>query len=162
LGYFDPSAWVNDTSDGLIPECEIKIMHRKKAIQTKSSSSGKSFIPWLSIEWEITIVDTGSLLRLTMWRDRQNKVDINLQESARFLRKGHFNYPSNQGHVNPDNQVVDSKNHIHFPTIKFPSLDLERKKYCYATNAFNSYLEYVILFCDHTNIMARVSLPLVS
>jgi len=163
MAYYDPSGWI-DPSDSLIVEIEDKLKLDKKA-QPKGSSTPqrkvpgatKSFLPPVSFELDVIVLNTKELLRLTEWIDNAGKVYIDLTLSNDFLRKGHFKH---DWHHNPNGRNIPPPHHVHFPTAKFNNLTRPHS-YAFPVKLGSNYLEALEVFCEQVNISIKaVPLPL--
>lgn len=157
MSYYDPSPIIHGT-DTLIISCETRVKTRKRG-ELQSSYFGKAFLPpSLQLEWLVIIGETGEILTLKQWVNKVGKIEINLIDSNMYwLRKGHYN---NTPHRNPDDSITKGPHHIHFPTTKYPTLDVQRQKWAYSVDVNGNYLEALIQFNRHTNIRLRGSIPL--
>ncbi len=155
--YYDPSILITDPSDKLIDYCETKVKLQKDA-RLKARRSGKYFGPFLSMEWDAVIKATGELLILKQWADRVGKIEIDLLNEDKHLRKGHYN--QKKDHTNPDNKIIPRPHHVHFPTVKYSSLNVQARKYAYPSKVNGNYIETIQKFCDESNIILKGNLPL--
>ena len=126
--YYNPSIWITDPSDRLIDICENKIKLIKTA--RPKEQYGKCFLPIFHMEWIVVIKETDEMLSLKQYADRTGKIDIDLLDDIEALRKGHYNHK--KPHTNPDGQIIPF-HHVHFPTIKYPHLYSEARKYAYSS-----------------------------
>ena len=155
MSYYNPISWI-PPQDHLIPSVEAKIIADKRAFTSKSRRS-KSFLPPYSLELDVLINGTSEMLRLTLTKENQEKVSINLSAGDDALRKGHFNHGY---HHNPDGIDIPPPNHIHFPTNDYPLLDRPHT-YAYVVKSDNDYLSALKKLCSDTNIsLHNAALPL--
>ncbi len=155
MAYYDPSRWIAPT-DTLLTHTESKVMANKRAFSQPKRHS-KSFLPLHAIELDVVLDDTRELLRLSLSIEKQGKVSINMVSGDEPLRKGHFNHG---WHHNPDGRNIRPPNHMHFPTVNYPSLD-RRYTYAYPVQSGTDYLSALEKFCNDTNISIHdVPLPL--
>lgn len=155
MPYYGPTSWIPD-EDYLLFDVENRVKANKRATTAKSRRS-KSFLPPYSIELDVLINETHEVLRLTLTKEKQGKVSINLAAGDDMLRKGHFNHAY---HHNPNGVDIPPPHHIHFPTYNYPSLDRQHT-YAYSVQADNDYLSALQKLCFDTNIsLHNASLPL--
>ncbi len=162
MPYYDPSEWVA-AGDTLIAEVEQKVMAPKLA-SSKASRDRKAFLPPNTMELHLTTTDTHEALRLTEWQNKLGKIFINLTHDRGTLRKAHFK--ETRWHQNPNGTAIAPPHHVHFPTRKYPSLDLERVS-TYAHPILKeqpdvSYIDALRGFSEYVNIeLHGVSIPLI-
>ena len=157
MAYYDPVVWIAP-DDQLVSYVEHTLKLSKR-VRSKQSSSGKSFLPLLSVELDVVVEDTNESLRLVEWIDREGKIFINLSYSEDIFRKGHF---KQDWHTNPNGAKIRPPHHMHFPTIKYCNLD-RRHTYAYPINADIDidYVNALKKFCDYINTrLEGVSIPL--
>ena len=161
MPYYDPSKWIA-ADDTLIADVEQKVIAPKLA-SSKASRGRKAFLPPNKMELHIVTTDTHEELRLTEWQNKLGKIFINLTHDIGTLRKGHFK--GQRWHQNPDGTAIAPPHHVHFPTTKYPNLDLEKVS-TYAHPILReqkdvSYIHALRGFCDYVNIeLHGVAVPL--
>lgn len=155
MPYYNPEEWIAK-DDRLVGDVENRLVLRKRARSTDTSSSG-GIRPPLYMEFQVLIVDTGEVLRMVEWVDREGKVFVNLEMVGFPFRKGHYNQPNY--HHNPDGRNIRPPHHIHFPTVKYQNLN-EPRSYAYPTNCESNYLDVLKEFCQCNNIdIVSLKLP---
>ena len=163
MGYFDPSSWI-DPTDQLITDIEDTLRAGKTASQIYSRRKKRiglqytapSFLPPNSFELEVLAQDSGAILFLREWVDKEGKISIDLVHENEHYRKGHFKHI--RWHHNPNCRDIPP-NHIHFPTLMYNNLT-RQPTYAYPANADN-FIDALRCFCNDANInIDGVTIPL--
>ncbi|MBA7526434.1 hypothetical protein ES705_18596 [subsurface metagenome] len=155
MPYYNPERWIAK-DDRLVSDVEGRVILRKRARSTDTSVRG-GIRPPLCLEFEVVIIDTGEVLRMVEWVDREGKVFVNLEMVDFPFRKGHYNQPNY--HHNPDGRNIRPPHHVHFPTVKCQNLN-EPHSYAYPANGGSNYLEVIKEFCQCNNIeIVSLKLP---
>ena len=159
MAYYNPRRWI-DPTDNLLPETENVLKLEKLARQRATSGAGRTFLPPVSMEFDVIIKGTEDIIRMTEWVDTSGKIFIELTHESHILRKGHFK----QGwHHNPNNQEIPPPHHVHFPTKKYPLSNTQSSTYAYSIQSNNNHVEALLRLCNHNNIEVRgISVPLIS
>ena len=163
VGYYNPARWI-DSTDELIDYIENIVRSPKNARQTSArrrlrsrpSSPIPSFLPPNSFELEIVSIESGDILLLREWVDREGKISIDLIYENEHFRKGHFKHL--RFHHNPNGRNI-SPNHIHFPTVLYDNI-MRQHTYAYPVDEEN-FVGALRRFCNDTNIVLEgITIPL--
>lgn len=155
MPYYNPGRWI-EADDLLIDDVESRLVLKKRA-RSKEIISRGGILPPLYLEFNVAIVDTGEVLRMVVWMDREGKVFVNLEMTGFMYRKGHYN--QSDYHHNPNGTDIRPPHHIHFPTVKYSNLN-EPHSYAYPVKSGSNYLEILKQFCQHSNIeIVSVKIP---